>query len=168
VLVGASVASETTAAAVGQAGIVRRDPMAMLPFCGYNFGDYWSHWLEVGRKLKNPPRIFHVNWFRRDASGKFLWPGFGDNLRVIEWMLERAAGRASSNSTPIGNVPRAQDLNTQGLHVDAGAMEALLKVDPQSWRKEIGDIRTYLQNFGSRLPKELAAEVDAIDRALEH
>lgn len=168
VLVGASVASETTAAAVGQAGIVRRDPMAMLPFCGYNFGDYWSHWLDVGRKLKNPPRIFHVNWFRRDADGKFLWPGFGDNLRVIEWMLERATGRASANSTPIGNLPRAQDLNTQGLSVDASAMEALLKVDADSWSKEIGDIRKYLQEFGSRLPKELAAQVDAIDSALKH
>jgi phosphoenolpyruvate carboxykinase (GTP) len=168
VLVGASVASETTAAAVGQAGVVRRDPMAMLPFCGYNFADYWGHWLEVGRKLKNPPRIFHVNWFRRDADGKFLWPGFGDNLRVLAWMLERAAGTAAAVSTPIGNLPRAEDLNIEGLDVTPEALRALLSVDPALWSKEIGDVRSYMQTFGSRLPKELAAQLDAIEGALEH
>src|SRR5688572_14098299 len=111
VLVGASVASETTAAAIGKVGVVRRDPMAMLPFCGYNFADYWSHWLNVGTKLKNPPKIYHVNWFRRDAAGKFLWPGYGENLRVLEWMLGRVGGKVSANETAIGNLPRPQDLN---------------------------------------------------------
>ena len=168
VLVGASVASETTAAAVGQAGVVRRDPMAMLPFCGYNFGDYWGHWLEVGKKLKNPPRVFHVNWFRRDADGKFLWPGFGDNLRVIAWMLDRAAGRAQANATPIGNLPRPEDLNTQGLNVSAEALKALLNVDPALWSKEAADIRTYMQGFGSRLPKELGTQLTALEGALRN
>lgn len=168
VLVGASVASETTAAAVGQAGVVRRDPMAMLPFCGYNFGDYWGHWLEVGKKLKNPPRVFHVNWFRRDADGKFLWPGFGDNLRVIAWMLDRAAGRAQANATPIGNLPRPEDINTQGLNVSAEALKALLNVDPALWSKEAADIRTYMQGFGSRLPKELGAQLTALEGALRN
>jgi phosphoenolpyruvate carboxykinase (GTP) len=168
VLVGASVASETTAAAVGQAGVVRRDPMAMLPFCGYNFADYWGHWLEVGKNLKNPPRIFHVSWFRRDSEGKFLWPGFGDNLRVLAWMLERAAGTATAVSTPIGNLPRAEDLNTEGLDVTPEALRALLSVDPALWSKEIGDVRSYMQTFGSRLPKELAAQLDAIEAALKH
>jgi phosphoenolpyruvate carboxykinase (GTP) len=168
VLVGASVASETTAAAVGQAGVVRRDPMAMLPFCGYNFADYWSHWLNVGRKLKNPPRLFHVNWFRRDADGKFLWPGFGDNLRVIAWMLERAAGTASANATPIGNIPRPEDLNTRGLNVSPEGLKALLSVDPALWSQEARDVRTYMQQYGARLPQELVAELDALEGALGH
>src|ERR1700760_481338 len=119
VLVGASVASETTAANVGQVGVVRRDPMAMQPFCGYNFGDYWQHWLNVGAKLSKAPHIFHVNWFRRDADGKFLWPGFGENLRVLDWVLRRCAGTVGANETAIGNLPLAQDLNLQGLGVSA-------------------------------------------------
>ncbi len=167
VLVGASVASETTAAAVGQAGVVRRDPMAMLPFCGYNFADYWAHWLDVGSKLKNPPRIFHVNWFRRDADGKFLWPGFGDNLRVIAWMLERAAGTAGANSTPIGNLPRPEDLNTRGLNMSPGDLRALLSVDPALWRKEIGEVGAYMKQFGARLPAELGSQLRAIESALQ-
>jgi phosphoenolpyruvate carboxykinase (GTP) len=166
VLVGASVASETTAAAVGQAGVVRRDPMAMLPFCGYNYGDYWSHWLDVGAKLKNPPRVFHVNWFRRDAEGKFLWPGYGDNLRVLAWMLDRFAGTAGAQSSPIGNLPRPQDLNTSGLGISPEALSALLTVDPTLWKKETGDIRAYLEQFGSRLPAALLAELKATEAAL--
>ncbi len=119
VLVGASVASETTAAATGTVGVVRRDSMAMKPFCGYNFADYFQHWLNTGAKLRNPPKIFHVNWFRQNAEGKFLWPGFGDNLRVLEWMLDRVAGRAGAQETAIGNLPRPQDLKCQrpGHHV---------------------------------------------------
>ncbi len=117
VLVGASVASETTAAATSKVGVVRRDPMAMLPFCGYNFADYWTHWLNIGSKLKNPPKIYHVNWFRRDADGKFLWPGYGENLRVLEWMLGRVAGKVSANETAIGNLPKPTDLNLKGLSV---------------------------------------------------
>jgi len=168
VLVGASVASETTAAAVGQAGVVRRDPMAMLPFCGYNFADYWGHWLDVGRKLKNPPRIFHVNWFRRDADGKFLWPGFGDNLRVLAWMLQRTAGLAGAAATAIGNVPRPEDLNVQGLDITPDALRALLAVDSVLWRKEIADVRTYMGQFGARLPKELLMQLQVTETGLQH
>jgi phosphoenolpyruvate carboxykinase (GTP) len=166
VLVGASVASETTAAAVGQVGVVRRDPMAMQPFCGYNFADYWRHWLAVGSKLTHAPKIFHVNWFRRDAQGKFLWPGYGDNLRVLAWMLDRCSGRAQAASSAIGLLPRPQDLDTRGLTVDEGALRALLSVDPALWRKEVADIRTYLQSYGSRLPTALLAELETTEREL--
>src|SRR5712671_778670 len=148
VLVGASVASETTAAMVGQVGVVRRDPMAMQPFCGYNFGDYWQHWLDVGAKLTRPPGIYHVNWFRRDADGKFLWPGYGENLRVLEWVLNRCAGLVGATETPIGRLPRAEDLNTQGLSVSTDALKALLSVDPALWKKEVSEIRTYLEQYG--------------------
>jgi len=159
VLVGASVASETTAAAVGQVGVVRRDPMAMQPFCGYNFGDYWRHWLAVGAKLARAPKIFHVNWFRRDAHGKFLWPGYGENLRVLAWMLDRCAGKAGATDSAIGLLPRAEDLNTQGLRLGQEALSALLSVDAALWRNEVTDIRAYLEKYGSRLPPELLAEL---------
>ena len=160
------MASETTAAAAGQTGVVRRDPMAMLPFCGYHFGDYWQHWLSVGAKLKNPPRIFHVNWFRRDAAGKFLWPGYGENLRVLAWMLERAAGRASAQETAIGHLPRPADLNTAGLAVSPEALTQLLSVDAGLWRHEVGEIRAYLQQFGNRLPQQLLTELDKTEAEL--
>jgi len=159
VLVGASVASETTAAAVGQVGVVRRDPMAMQPFCGYNFGDYWQHWLNIGSKLTNPPRVYHVNWFRRDADGKFLWPGFGDNLRVLSWVLDRVAGKAEAVETPIGRLPRPEDLNTKGLDISTDALRQLLTVDPTTWAKETADIRSYLEQYGARLPKELLSQL---------
>src|SRR5579863_9591430 len=159
VLVGASVASETTAAAVGQVGVTRRDPMAMQPFCGYNFGDYWQHWLNVGAKLARAPRIYHVNWFRRDANGKFLWPGYGENLRVLAWMLDRCAGKAGATDSAIGLLPRAEDLNTQGLRLGQEALSALLSVDAALWRNEVTDIRAYLEKYGSRLPPELLAEL---------
>src|SRR5580700_5287729 len=147
VLIGASVASETTAAATGQVGVVRRDPMAMQPFCGYNYADYWQHWLNVGAKLKNPPKIFHVNWFRRDDHGKFLWPGYGDNLRVLAWMLERVAGSAGAHDTAIGALPRPQDLNVSGLNIAPAALDELLRVDPAQWRKEVADFRKYLTQY---------------------
>ncbi|MGH8295716.1 MAG: phosphoenolpyruvate carboxykinase (GTP), partial [Steroidobacteraceae bacterium] len=166
VLVGAAVASETTAAAVGQVGVVRRDPMAMGPFCGYNFADYWRHWLGVGAKLARAPKIFHVNWFRRDAQGKFLWPGFGDNLRVLAWMLERCGGTAGAAESGIGLLPRPQDLDTRGLGLTEEALRALLSVDPALWRKEIADIRTYFQSYGARLPRELLAELETTERQL--
>ena len=166
VLVGASVASETTAAATGQVGVVRRDPMAMQPFCGYNYGDYWQHWLNVGAKLKNPPKIFHVNWFRRDEQGKFLWPGYGDNLRVLAWMLERVAGTAGATNTAIGALPRPQDLNMKGLDVSPAALEELLRVDPAQWRSEVGEFRKYLAQYGSRLPAVLTQNLDAVEKAL--
>ncbi|HTY94416.1 MAG TPA: phosphoenolpyruvate carboxykinase (GTP) [Steroidobacteraceae bacterium] len=166
VLVGASVASETTAAATGQVGIVRRDPMAMQPFCGYNYGDYWQHWLDVGARLKNPPKIFHVNWFRRDAQGKFLWPGYGDNLRVLAWMLERIAGTAGATDTAIGALPRPQDLNLAELDIDPKALDELLRVDPALWRNEVVEIRQYLAQFGSRVPASLTQNLDRVERAL--
>jgi phosphoenolpyruvate carboxykinase (GTP) len=166
VLVGASVASETTAAATAKVGVVRRDPMAMLPFCGYNFGDYWAHWLNVGAKLKNPPRIFHVNWFRRDATGKFLWPGYGENLRVLAWMLDRCAGKATANETAIGNLPRPQDLNTKGLDINASDLQALLSVDPAKWQQEMVDVRSYLETYGKRLPAEMLKQLEAIEKRL--
>jgi phosphoenolpyruvate carboxykinase (GTP) len=166
VLVGASVASETTAAAVGRVGVVRRDPMAMQPFCGYNFADYWRHWLTVGAKLTRAPRIFHVNWFRRDAQGKFLWPGFGDNLRVLAWMLDRCGDRAGAVDTAIGLLPRAQDLELQGLSLGEESLRALLSVDPALWRKEAADIRAYLEQYGSRLPPELLAELATTESRL--
>jgi phosphoenolpyruvate carboxykinase (GTP) len=166
VLVGASVASETTAAATGKVGVVRRDPMAMQPFCGYNFADYWSHWLSIGAKLKNPPRMYHVNWFRRSTEGKFLWPGYGENLRVLAWILDRVAGKAQANDTAIGHLPRPQDLNTKGLDISPTDLQALLSVDPELWRKEMAEVRTYLQQYGKRLPAELLKQLEATETRL--
>jgi phosphoenolpyruvate carboxykinase (GTP) len=163
VLVGASVASETTAAMVGQQGVVRRDPMAMLPFCGYNFADYWQHWLNIGAKLARPPRIYHVNWFRRDAQNKFLWPGYGENLRVLEWMLDRCAGNAGATETPIGRLPRPEDIDTKGLKVGADALQALLSVDPTLWKKEAADMRAYFEQYGARMPRELLEELKGLE-----
>jgi len=167
VLVGASVASETTAAATGQVGVVRRDPMAMKPFAGYNFGDYWAHWLKVGATLKKPPRIFHVNWFRQNAAGKFLWPGFGDNLRVLAWILDRCAGSAGAVDTPIGNMPRPGDINTAGLDISAEALAELTAVPNAAWRNEIASFRQYLLEYGSHLPPAMLAEVDEVARRLD-
>jgi phosphoenolpyruvate carboxykinase (GTP) len=166
VLLGASLASETTAAAVGQVGVVRRDPMAMQPFCGYNFGDYWQHWLNVGARLARPPHIFHVNWFRRDAQGKFLWPGFGENLRVLAWMLDRCAGRVGAEDSPIGRLPRPADLNTAGLTLSDAARAALSSVDPAVWRKELAEVRDYLGRYGSHLPAALLAEIKTTEQRL--
>ena len=166
VLVGASVASETTAAATGEVGVVRRDPMAMKPFAGYNFGDYWAHWLKVGAALKNPPRIFHVNWFRQDAAGKFLWPGFGENLRVLAWVLDRCAGKGGAVDTPIGHMPRPGDLDTAGLDISPEALAELTAVPNGAWRREMASIREYLQGFGSHLPAAMLAQVDEVERRL--
>jgi phosphoenolpyruvate carboxykinase (GTP) len=162
VLVGASVASETTAAAIGQAGVLRRDPMAMKPFAGYNYGDYWAHWLAMGAKLKHPPKIYHVNWFRRDADGKFLWPGFGDNLRVLEWIIDRCSGKAGAQETAIGNLPRPEDLDLAGLDLAPGVLAQLLSVQAEEWRAEAADIEKYLDEYGSRTPAALRAQVQAL------
>ncbi|HEU4530481.1 MAG TPA: phosphoenolpyruvate carboxykinase (GTP) [Steroidobacteraceae bacterium] len=158
VLVGASVASETTAAAVGEVGVVRRDPMAMKPFAGYNFGDYWTHWLSMGTRVKQPPRIFHVNWFRQDRNGRYLWPGFGDNLRVLRWMIERCAGRLEAQETPIGRLPRPGDIDTAGLDVSDDTMRELLAVEPDLWRAELKDIGDYFRDFAGRMPARLIEE----------
>jgi phosphoenolpyruvate carboxykinase (GTP) len=160
VLVGAGVASETTAAAEGKVGIVRRDPMAMKPFAGYNFADYWRHWLSFDGKVKQLPRIFHVNWFRQDQNGKFMWPGFGDNLRVLSWVIERCAGRAGAHDTPIGHLPRAEDLNLDGLDIDPATVRELISVDDGLWKQEMTEIGKYLNEFGDRMPARLTAELE--------
>src|SRR5580704_9232264 len=137
VFVGATLASETTAAITGAVGVTRRDPMAMLPFCGYNMGDYFRHWFEMGRRIKNPPKIFHVNWFRRDENGKFLWPGYGENVRVLKWMLDRIEGRAQATDTPIGYVPTPDSLDLDGLSILRKNLDELLAVNPSDWAEEV-------------------------------
>jgi phosphoenolpyruvate carboxykinase (GTP) len=159
VLVGAGVASETTAAATSAVGVLRRDPMAMKPFAGYNFGDYWAHWIDVGAKLKSPPQIFHVNWFRQDDAGKFLWPGYGDNLRVLRWIIDRCKGTAAARETGIGSLPLGKDLDVQGLDLAPGALDELLAVDPASWAAEFEGIGEYFLGFGDRIPAALGAEL---------
>ncbi len=166
VLVGAGVASETTAAAIGEVGVVRRDPMAMKPFCGYNFGDYWQHWLSFGERSSNLPRIFHVNWFRQDDSGHFLWPGFGENLRVLRWMIERCDDQADARETPIGFLPRETDIDTSGLDVPHEIMEQLLTVNEEAWQHELEGIAEYLEGFGDRVPDALWEEHRRVVAAL--
>ena len=169
VFAGASVASETTAAATGKVGVVRRDPMAMQPFCGYNFADYWSHWLSFGEKYKNLPKIFHVNWFRQDKDGAFLWPGFGDNLRVIRWVIDRAKGvdKGNATRTAIGYLPTENAIDTQGLSLAPGAMHELLHVDKKAWQHEVGAIRDYFAHYGSRMPTAMLGELDRIEKELQ-
>jgi phosphoenolpyruvate carboxykinase (GTP) len=168
VLVGAGVASETTAAASGAVGVVRRDPMAMKPFCGYNFADYWGHWLSFAEKSDWLPRIFHVNWFRQDSSGKFLWPGFGENLRVLRWMIDRCEGRIGARETPIGLLPKPGDIDVEGLEIDAGVLEVLLSVDVKQWKAEMDSIGKYLAGYGDRLPAELKQEHQRVLSALQN
>ena len=158
VFVGATMASETTAAATGAVGVVRRDPMAMLPFCGYNMADYFRHWLEMGKRIPQAPKIFHVNWFRRDTSGKFLWPGFGENVRALKWILERVEGRGEAQETPIGYVPTRSGLTLDGLAISPAAVDELLRVDPADWEPELADTKQFFEKFGERLPKELLEE----------
>jgi phosphoenolpyruvate carboxykinase (GTP) len=167
VFVGATMASETTAAITGEVGVSRRDPMAMLPFCGYNMADYFGHWLEMGKKLKHPPRIFHVNWFRRDASGKFLWPGYGENVRVLKWMLDRIEGRAAATETPIGNVPAPGSLTLDGLSISREALDELLRVDANSWIEEEQATGKFFEKFGERLPNEIRQEHKALAERLQ-
>jgi len=166
VFIGATMASETTAAATGAVGVTRRDPMAMLPFCGYNMGDYFGHWLEMGSKLKNPPKIFHVNWFRRDADGKFLWPGYGENVRVLKWMLDRIEGRARATETPIGYVPEPSSLTLDGLSIPRETLNELLRVDPGNWMEEDQAIAKFLEKFGDRLPPALSQEQKSLTARL--
>ncbi|HET7932247.1 MAG TPA: phosphoenolpyruvate carboxykinase (GTP) [Rhodanobacteraceae bacterium] len=167
VLVGASMASEATAAAQDVGANIRRDPMAMKPFCGYNYGDYFAHWLSFDQPGAQLPKVYHVNWFRKGKDGKFLWPGFGDNMRVLEWMLKRVAGEAGAAETPIGNLPRAEDLNLDGLHIADGAMDELLRVDDAEWRAEEAAIGEYLAGYGTHLPAKLHAEQQRVADALD-
>ena len=166
VYMGATLSSETTAAAVGQVGVVRRDPMAMLPFCGYNMADYFTHWLQIGQRLRKPPRIFRVNWFRRDADGRFLWPGFGENSRVLKWIVERIEGRAAAVETPIGYVPTPESLDTTGLDLSDDEVRAVLRVDADEWRAEIPQVTEWFAKFGEKLPGVLWAELDALKARL--
>ena len=167
VFVGSIMASETTAAAAGAVGVVRRDPMAMLPFCGYHMGDYWQHWLDMGEKLGGKaPKIFNVNWFRTDEDGKFLWPGFGDNLRVLEWILKRCFGEAEAVETPIGWEPRPEDIDLEDSGVEPDTLRGLLGVDTALWRDEVKGIREFYQKFGDKLPRQPSEELDILDARL--
>jgi phosphoenolpyruvate carboxykinase (GTP) len=165
---GSIISSETTAAAAGKVGALRRDPMAMLPFCGYNMASYWAHWLTLGRRAgAKLPRVYYVNWFRKSAAGEFLWPGFGDNGRVLKWVFERCAGKADGVETPIGVVPRPTDLDLTGLDLDHEDVAELLAVDRAGWTNEVPLIREYYATFGARMPRELVAELDALEKRLE-
>lgn len=166
VLVGAAMASETTAAATGAVGVVRRDPMAMKPFCGYNFADYWAHWLSFTDRAENLPGIFHVNWFRKDAGGDFMWPGFGENMRVLEWIVERCKGTVDANETAIGFIPSMTDINVDGLGISNAQMEELLHVDAQGWLAEMDQIDEYLDTYGERLPAAMKAELQRVKKEL--
>ena len=168
VFLGSIMASETTAAQAGAVGNLRFDPMAMLPFCGYNMADYFGHWLKVGSAAKpeNLPQIFFVNWFRRDTDGRFLWPGYGENSRVLKWVFERLDGPAGAVETPIGNLPVVSDLDTSGLKVDAADMSTLLSVDTAGWLEAVPQIREHYATFGAKLPQQLTAALDSLEKAL--
>jgi phosphoenolpyruvate carboxykinase (GTP) len=161
---GATLSSETTAAATGAVGVVRRDPMAMLPFIGYNAGDYFNHWITVGKDndAAKLPKIFYVNWFRRDEDGGFLWPGFGENSRVLKWVVERIDGQAEAVETPIGHVPTPASLDTEGLDLSEEALAAALHVDPDEWRAELPQIQEWFEKFGDDLPAVLWTELDGL------
>jgi phosphoenolpyruvate carboxykinase (GTP) len=167
VFVGATMASETTAAATGDVGITRRDPMAMLPFCGYNMADYFGHWLEMGKKIPKPPKIFHVNWFRKGANGKFLWPGYGENVRVLKWILERVEGRGAAQETPIGYVPAKNGLTLEGLRISNEAVNELLSVNPGDWEPELEDSKQFFGEFGERLPRQIREEHEKLSRRFQ-
>ncbi len=171
VFVGSIMASETTAAAAGAVGVVRRDPMAMLPFCGYNMGDYWKHWIDIGKTLDpdKAPKIFNVNWFRKDDEGNFLWPGFGDNLRVLEWILKRCDGEVDAKETAIGYVPYAKDINIEGLEgeVSLDSLESILDVDKSLWETEADGIAEFYGKFGDKLPAELSEELETLKANLK-
>lgn len=166
VYIGATVASERTAAQYGKQGEVRRDPMAMLPFCGYNMGDYFSHWIAMGKKIPKPPKIFHVNWFRKDNKDKFLWPGFSENLRVLEWILARCRGEVGAEETPIGRVPPRGALDLTGLDLSEGTMDALFEVNAEDWRAELEDHKEFFKIFGDRLAPEIWQEHEALKERL--
>lgn len=166
VLMGASVASETTAAATGQVGIVRRDPMAMKPFCGYNFASYWDHWLSFEERANNLPKMFHVNWFRQDEAGRFMWPGFGENIRVLRWILDRCDGKGDAVESPIGYLPNEDAIDTAGLDINPEVMNKLTSIDPAQWHHEVADIREYLESYGARLPSRLTDELAKVKDAL--
>jgi phosphoenolpyruvate carboxykinase (GTP) len=159
--------SETTAAAALKVGILRRDPMAMIPFCGYNMGDYFGHWLGIEEKLTNPPKIFTVNWFRTDEDGEYLWPGFGENIRVLKWIIDRVNNRVGAKETPIGLVPNSEDIDLSGLDITKDSFEKLFEIDPAEWRAELQDVKEFLDQFGERVPSEIWQEYETLTRKLQ-
>jgi phosphoenolpyruvate carboxykinase (GTP) len=165
---GATLSSETTAAAVGQVGVVRRDPMALLPFIGYHAGDYFNHWITMGKQndASKLPKIFYVNWFRRDDEGDFLWPGFGENSRVLKWVVERIEGQAAAVETPIGHVPAPGSLDTDGLDMTPEQVEEALRVDVEEWKAELPQIQEWFEKFGEQLPAVLWTELDGLKARL--
>ena len=164
--VGSIMASETTAAAAGAVGVVRRDPMAMRPFVGYNMGDYFQHWLDMGHKIPNAPKIFHVNWFRTDDEGHFIWPGFGDNMRVLDWILQRCEDKVEARETAIGYIPYAKDINIEGLDITVDTIEGLLSVDKASWLEDVENIKAFYQQVGDRVPATMYDELKALESRL--
>ncbi len=168
VFVGSTLASETTAAAAGKVGVVRRDPMAMLPFCGYNMGDYFNHWLDMGKKMSNPPKIFHVNWFRTNEKGEFIWPGFGENFRVLEWMLKRCESEVQASEAPIGYLPKAEDINVDSLDISRETLDTLLTVDSESWLEDVKSIEEFYAKIGDTMPEELYKELKVLTDNLQN
>jgi phosphoenolpyruvate carboxykinase (GTP) len=166
---GSIIASEKTAAAAGKVGELRRDPMAMLPFCGYNMADYWAHWVRgIGKRPgARLPRLYYVNWFRKNAAGEFLWPGFGENARVLKWVFERCEGTAKASETPIGFLPAEEALELEGLELDKEDLADLLRVDVEGWLHEVPLIREYYARFGERMPRELVEQLDALEARLQ-
>ena len=166
VFIGSKMSSETTAAIIGDVGVVRYDPMAMLPFCGYHMGDYFRHWLDMGKKMSNPPKIFNVNWFRTDDDGNFIWPGFGDNLRALLWALDRCEDKVGASETPLGFVPRPEDLDLTGIDISEEALNELLTVDKETWKKELEGIKDWYAKF-DHLPKELTDALAKLEEDLK-
>lgn len=167
VFVGSIMASETTAAAAGAVGVVRRDPMAMLPFCGYHMADYWQHWLDMGKSIQNRPKIFNVNWFRLDDDGNFIWPGFGDNLRVLEWIMKRCFDEVDANESAIGYQPKPEDINLEGTEVSLDTLKELLNVDRDLWQQEVAGIKEFYAKFGEKLPAELIDQLNILENNLK-
>ena len=167
VFCGARMGSETTAAAIHQIGKLRRDPMAMIPFCGYNMGDYFGHWLNMGRRIPEPPKIFVVNWFRIDENGRFIWPGFGENIRVLKWIIDRINNKVQARETPIGLIPYIEDIELEGLSITREDMEKLFEVNPEEWRLELEEVKGFFDQFGHRLPNEIREELRRLEKALE-
>ena len=171
VFVGSIMASETTAAAAGAVGVVRRDPMAMLPFCGYNMGDYWQHWIDIGKTLDadKAPKIFNVNWFRKDDEGNFMWPGFGDNLRVLDWIIDRCEGKVGAKETEIGFIPNAEDINIEGLEgeVSLDSLKSILEVEKELWQEDAKGIEEFYSKFGDKIPPVLKAELETLKKNVQ-
>ena len=167
VYLGATLGSETTAAATGQVGVVRRDPMAMLPFCGYDMGTYFSHWLDMADRIPALPKIFQVNWFRKGEDGRYLWPGFGDNMRVLKWIIDRAHGRAGARETEFGWVPKQNDFDLSGVAVPLEDVDEAQSIDPAAWRAELADQEAFFKKHAATMPKEIVLQRDLLIARME-